>query len=112
MLDIALPRITPHESKDNYASYEIEPLEAGYGWTLGNALRRVLLSSLPGAAVTSIKIDGAQHEFQDLPGVKEDVTDIVLNVKRIRLRSLSDHAVTMRLEVTGPRVVTASRPGS
>ena len=107
MLDIALPRITPHESKDNYASYEIEPLEAGYGWTLGNALRRVLLSSLPGAAVTSIKIDGAQHEFQDLPGVKEDVTDIVLNVKRIRLRSLSDHAVTMRLEVTGPRVVTA-----
>ena len=107
MLDIALPRITPHESKDNYASYEIEPLEAGYGWTLGNALRRVLLSSLPGAAVTSIKIDGAQHEFQDLPGVKEDVTDIVLNVKRIRLRSLSDHAVTMRIEATGPRVVTA-----
>ena len=67
--------------KHNYASYDIEPLEAGYGWTLGNALRRVLLSSLPGAAVTSIKIDGAQHEFQDLPGVKEDVTDIVLNVK-------------------------------
>ncbi len=67
----------------------------------------MLLSSLPGAAVTSIKIEGAQHEFQDLPGIKEDVTDIVLNVKRIRLRSLSDHAVTMRLEVTGPRVVTA-----
>jgi DNA-directed RNA polymerase subunit alpha len=108
LLDIALPRITPHESKDNYASYEIEPLEAGYGWTLGNALRRVLLSSLPGAAVTSIKIDGAQHEFQDLPGVKEDVTDIVLNVKRIRLRSLADHPVTMRIETTGPRVVTAA----
>jgi DNA-directed RNA polymerase subunit alpha len=108
LLDIALPRITPHESEDNYASYEIEPLEAGYGWTLGNALRRVLLSSLPGAAVTSIKIDGAQHEFQDLPGIKEDVTDIVLNVKRIRLRSLSDHAVTMRIETTGPRVVTAA----
>jgi DNA-directed RNA polymerase subunit alpha len=107
LLDIALPRITPHESDNNYASYDIEPLEAGYGRTLGNALRRVLLSSLTGAAVTSVKIEGAQHEFQDLRGVKEDVTDIVLNVKRIRLRSLSDHPVTMRIEATGPRVVTA-----
>ena len=66
----------------------------------------MLLSSLPGAAVTSIKIDGAQHEFQDVPGVKEDVTDIVLNVKKIRLRSFSDRPVTMRIEVTGERVVT------
>jgi len=105
---LALPRITPTESERNYASYDIEPLEAGYGRTLGNSLRRVLLSSLPGAAVTSIKIDGASHEFQDLPGVKEDVTDIVLNIKQIRLRSFSDRPVTMRLEVSGERVVTAA----
>jgi DNA-directed RNA polymerase subunit alpha len=76
--------------------------------TLGNALRRVLLSSLPGAAVTSIRIDGAQHEFQDIPHVMEDVTDIVLNVKKLRLRSFSDHPVSMRLEVNGERVVTAA----
>ncbi len=82
MLDIALPRITSHEVEPNYASFDIEPLEAGYGRTLGNALRRVLLSSLNGAAITSVKIEGAQHEFQDVPGVKEDVTDIVLNVKK------------------------------
>lgn len=107
MLDIALPRIRSTESEQNFASYDIEPLEAGYGRTLGNALRRVLLSSLPGSAITSIKLEGAQHEFQDVPGVKEDVTDIVLNVKKIRMRSLSDQPVTMRLEVSGERVVTA-----
>jgi DNA-directed RNA polymerase subunit alpha len=108
LLDLALPRITPTESEQNYASYDIEPLEAGYGRTLGNALRRVLLSSLQGAAITSIKIEGAQHEFQDLPGVKEDVTDIVLNIKRIRLRSFSDRPVTMRLEAHGEGPVTAA----
>jgi DNA-directed RNA polymerase subunit alpha len=108
VLDIALPRITSTESTNQYASYDIEPLEAGYGMTLGNALRRVLLSSLPGAAVTSIKIEGVQHEFQDIPHVKEDVTDIVLNVKRLRLRSFSDRQVTMRLDVTGEREVRAA----
>jgi DNA-directed RNA polymerase subunit alpha len=108
LLDIAVPHITATESQQNYASYDIEPLEAGYGMTLGNALRRVLLSSLSGAAVTSVKIEGAQHEFQDVPGVKEDVTDIVLNVKKLRLRSFSDRPVTMRLEVTGARDVTAA----
>ena len=108
MLDIAVPHITATESEQNYASYDIEPLEAGYGSTLGNSLRRVLLSSLSGAAVTSIKIDGVQHEFQDVPGVKEDVTDIVLNVKRLRLRSFSDRPVTMRLEVTGERDITGA----
>jgi DNA-directed RNA polymerase subunit alpha len=76
--------------------------------TLGNALRRVLLSSLPGAAVTSIRIESVQHEFQDIPGVMEDVTDIVLNIKKLRLRSFSDHPVSMRLEVGGERVVTAA----
>jgi len=80
--EITLPRIKNTKTQGNYASYDIEPLEAGYGMTLGNALRRVLLSSLPGAAVTSIRIDGVQHEFQDIPHVMEDVTDIVLNVKK------------------------------
>jgi DNA-directed RNA polymerase subunit alpha len=108
LLDIAVPHITSTESEQNYASYDIEPLEAGYGSTLGNSLRRVLLSSLSGAAITSIKIDGVQHEFQDVPGVKEDVTDIVLNVKRLRLRSFSDRPVTMRLEVSGERDVTGA----
>ena len=108
MLDIAVPHIKSTETEQNFASYDIEPLEAGYGHTLGNALRRVLLSSLPGAAITAIKIEGAQHEFQDIPGVREDVTDIVLNVKKIRLRSLADQPVTMRIEVSGERVVTAA----
>lgn len=108
MLEITLPRIKNTKTQGNYASYDIEPLEAGYGMTLGNALRRVLLSSLPGAAVTSIRIDGVQHEFQDVPNVTEDVTEIVLNVKKLRLRSFSDHPVSMRLEVTGERVVTAA----
>lgn len=108
MLDLAVPHITATQSEQNYASYDIEPLDAGYGMTLGNSLRRVLLSSLNGAAVTSIKIDGVQHEFQDVPGVKEDVTDIVLNVKRLRMRSFSDRPVTMRIEVTGEREVTGA----
>jgi len=108
LLEITLPRIKNTKTQGNYASYDIEPLEAGYGMTLGNALRRVLLSSLPGAAVTSIRIDGVQHEFQDIPHVMEDVTEIVLNVKKLRLRSFSDHAVSMRLEVSGERVVTAA----
>jgi len=108
LLEITLPRIKNTKTQGNYASYDIEPLEAGYGMTLGNALRRVLLSSLPGAAVTSIRIDGVQHEFQDVPSVMEDVTEIVLNVKKLRLRSFSDHPVSMRLEVSGERVVTAA----
>jgi DNA-directed RNA polymerase subunit alpha len=108
LLEITLPRIKNTKTQGNYASYDIEPLEAGYGMTLGNGLRRVLLSSLPGAAVTSIRIDGVQHEFQDIPNVTEDVTEIVLNVKKLRLRSFSDHPVSMRLEVNGERVVTAA----
>src|SRR5579862_3378844 len=108
LLDITLPRIKNTKTQGNYASYDIEPLEAGYGMTLGNALRRVLLSSLPGAAVTSVQIEGVQHEFQDIPNVMEDVTDIVLNIKQLRLRSFSDHPVSMRLEVSGERVVTAA----
>jgi len=108
LLNITLPRIKNTKTQGNYASYDIEPLEAGYGMTLGNTLRRVLLSSLPGAAVTSIRIEGVQHEFQDISHVMEDVTDIVLNVKKLRLRSFSDHPVSMRLEVSGEREITAA----
>src|SRR5438046_5099195 len=108
LLEITLPRIKNTKTQGDYASYYIEPVEAGYGVTLGNALRRVLLSSLPGAAVTSIRIEGVQHEFQDIPYMMEDVTDIVLNIKKLRLRSFSDHPVSMRLEVSGERVVTAA----
>src|SRR3989441_13075319 len=102
------PRIETLEHSQFYGKFVVEPLEAGYGVTLGNSLRRVLLSSLPGAAVTSIRIEGVQHEFQDFPNVMEDVTDIVLNVKKLRLRSFSDHPVSMRLEVSGEREVTAA----
>src|SRR5579875_3269449 len=108
MQDITLPRIRNTKTQGNYGCFDIEPLEAGYGVTVGNALRRVLLSSLPGAAVTSIRIEGVQHEFQDIPNVMEDVTDIVLNIKKLRLRCFSDHPVTMHLNVSGERVVTAA----
>jgi DNA-directed RNA polymerase subunit alpha len=86
-----------------------EPLERGFGMTLGNALRRILLSSLQGAAVTSIKIDGVLHEFSTVPGVREDVTDIVLNVKQLALRMHGDGPKRMTLEVTGPGEVTAGQ---
>ena len=83
MIEIEKPRIETAELKSDgtYGRFVLEPLERGYGTTLGNSLRRVLLSSLPGVAVTSIKIDGVQHEFSTIPGVKEDVTEIVLNIK-------------------------------
>jgi DNA-directed RNA polymerase subunit alpha len=106
--DMSQPHITAIDTTLNYGRFIIEPLEAGYGRTLGNSLRRVLLSSLPGAAVTSIKINGVNHEFQDVPHVKEDVTEIVLNVKRLRLRSFSDSPVEMHLDVMGEQEVTAA----
>ena len=95
--------------KDNfYGKFEIEPLERGFGTTLGNALRRVMLSSLPGDAITSIKIDGVAHEFQKLDGVIEDVTAIVLNVKSIVLKNHSDdYDKILRVSAVGPCVVTA-----
>ena len=85
MVEIEKPRISCVETLDNaaYGKYVVEPLERGYGMTLGNSLRRILLSSLPGYAATSIKIAGVQHEFTTIPGVKEDVTEIVLNIKRM-----------------------------
>lgn len=91
-----------------YAKFVCEPLERGYGNTLGNALRRILLSSIMGAAVTKIKLDGALHEFTNLPEVKEDVTDIVLNLKELRLKLHGDEERVITLDVTGPKVVTAA----
>ena len=109
MIEIEKPRIecieTPTDS--SYGKYIVEPLERGYGTTLGNSLRRVLLSSLPGTAVTSIKIAGVQHEFSTIPGVKEDVTEIVLNVKSIIARLHSDAPKTVYIEASGEGVVTA-----
>lgn len=102
-----MPRIECTTSSDTYARFEVEPLERGYGVTLGNALRRVLLSSLPGAAITAVQIDGIRHEFSDIPGVKEDVTELILNLKKVRLRSFSDDPVHLALDMQGEGQVTA-----
>ena len=109
MIEIEKPRIECIETPtdDSYGKYVIEPLERGYGTTLGNSLRRVLLSSLPGTAVTSIRISGIQHEFSARPGVKEDVTEIVLNIKRIIARLHSDEPKTVYIEASGEGEVTA-----
>ncbi|HWQ11868.1 MAG TPA: DNA-directed RNA polymerase subunit alpha [Roseiflexaceae bacterium] len=107
MLDIAMPKIEVVQAAENYGRFKIEPLDPGYGHTLGNALRRVLLSSIPGSAVTKIKIDGVYHEFSTIPGVKEDVTEIVLNIKGIRLRSYAERPVKVLLTKQGTGVVRA-----
>lgn len=109
MIEIEKPRIECIESPtdESYGKYVIEPLERGYGTTLGNSLRRVLLSSLTGTAVTSIRIAGVQHEFSTIPGVKEDVTEIVLNIKRIIARLHSDEPKTVYIEASGECEVTA-----
>src|SRR5947209_193734 len=106
-VDVSLPRIDCTTSSDRYARFEVEPLERGYGVTLGNALRRVLLSSLPGAAVTAVQIDGIRHEFSDMPGIKEDVTEFILNLKKVRLKSYADAPVHVLLEAQGEGPVTA-----
>jgi DNA-directed RNA polymerase subunit alpha len=102
------PRIEEVESNGNLSRFEVNPLQAGYGVTLGNALRRVLLSSLEGAAVTSVQISGVFHEFSTLENVKEDVTQIVLNVKKLRLRSFARQPVTLKLVKHGAGPVTAA----
>src|SRR5690606_9881980 len=89
------------------ALFAIGPLEPGFGYTIGNSLRRTLLSSIPGAAVTQVRFDSALHEFDTIPGVTEDATDIILNLKDLVLRVHSDEAVTLRLDVSGAKVVTA-----
>ena len=109
MIEIEKPQIecveTPGDA--SYGKYVIEPLERGYGTTLGNALRRILLSSLPGTAATSIKIAGVQHEFSTIPGVKEDVTEIVLNVKSLLTKLHCEGTKTVYIEAAGPCEVTA-----
>lgn len=109
MIEMEKPRVECVEkSEDNtFAKFEIEPLERGYGTTIGNALRRVLLSSLPGSAATSIKIDGVLHEFSTIPGVKEDVTEIVLNVKKLITKVHSDTTKTVYIEANTPGEICA-----
>ncbi|MCC7105271.1 MAG: DNA-directed RNA polymerase subunit alpha, partial [Chloroflexi bacterium] len=102
------PRVETLRETETSGEFQIEPLERGFGVTLGNALRRVLLSSLPGAAVTSIRVDGIYHEFDTVPGVKEDTTELILNVKQIRIKSHTDQPVQMRIMATGPGVVTGA----
>ena len=108
MLDFQIPRITSEHVEENRGSFAIEPLDRGFGYTFGNSLRRVLLSSLAGAAVTSVRIEGVAHEFSTIKGVTEDVTDIVLNLKGIVCRMHSDATeVEAPLVVTGPGEITA-----
>lgn len=99
MIEIEKPRIEAVEVDGNYGKFVVEPLERGYGITLGNSLRRILLSSLPGAAVTSIRIDGVLHEFSTIPGVAEDTTDVVLNMKEVLVKLHTDEPVIGRIEV-------------
>ncbi len=105
--DEVIPQLTVEEETEKYAKLIAEPLESGYGITLGNALRRVLLSSLEGAAITSVRIEQVQHEFSTIAGMAEDTTEFLLNVKEIRLRALSNRSGTLALDVEGPAEVTA-----
>ena len=109
MVEIEKPRITCLDTPEDpsYGKYVVEPLERGYGMTLGNSLRRILLSSLPGYAATSVKIQGVQHEFSTIPGVTEDVTEIVLNVKQIITKLFSAGTKTVHIDAVGPCEVTA-----
>ncbi len=110
MIEIEKPKITLEETHDRerYGAFVIEPLERGYGTTLGNSLRRILLSSLPGYAVTAVKIDGVLHEFSTIPGVVEDTTDIVLNLKQLLVKVHGDCPKKVYIQVTGEKVVTAA----
>ena len=109
MIEIEKPKIEIVELSDDniYGKFVVEPLERGYGTTLGNSLRRVLLSSLPGASVSTIKIQGVLHEFSTIPGVLEDVPEIILNIKDIAAKMYTDEPVTLRIEVEGSKEVTA-----
>ena len=108
MIEFQTPQISAEKVEDNRGTFTIEPLDRGFGYTFGNSLRRVLLSSLAGAAVTSVRIEGVAHEFSTINGVKEDVTDIVLNLKEIVCRMHSDAAeIEAPLVVTGPGEITA-----
>src|SRR6201987_4185907 len=107
MLISQRPTLAEEILTDNRSQFVISPLEPGFGHTLGNSLRRTLLSSIPGAAVTRIRFDDALHEFDTIKGVKEDVTDLILNIKDLVLRTTSEEPVTLRLDARGPGDVTA-----
>lgn len=109
MIQITLPeKIDIKDLKDNHYQVVIEPFFPGFGVTVANSLRRVLLSSLEGAAVTSFKVEGAQHEFDSVEGVKEDLVEIMLNLKQLRLKSFSDEPIKLTIDVKGEKVVTAA----
>ncbi len=108
MLIVARPTIQEETLTDTRSKFVIEPLEPGFGYTIGNSLRRTLLSSIPGAAISSIRIDGVLHEFSTIPKVTEDVTDIILNLKGLVLRSDLDEPSTIYLKAKGPGEVTAA----
>ncbi|MYH55060.1 MAG: DNA-directed RNA polymerase subunit alpha, partial [Acidimicrobiia bacterium] len=108
MLVVQRPQIELEPISANRARFVIKPLEPGFGYTLGNTLRRTLLSRIPGAAVSSIRIDGIYHEFTTIPGVKEDVVDIILNIKRLVVRMSDLEPLTIKLSATGPKTVTAA----
>ncbi|CCU77694.1 DNA-directed RNA polymerase alpha subunit [Halanaerobium saccharolyticum subsp. saccharolyticum DSM 6643] len=108
MIEIEKPRVERlGGNENNYGRYEISPLERGYGTTLGNSLRRILLSSLPGAALTSVKVEGVKHEFSAIPGVVEDMTDLILNLKEVVVKYSGEEETTIRLEAEGEGEVTA-----
>ena len=102
MIEIEKPRIERVEASDSYGKFVVEPLEHGFGQTLGNSLRRVLLSSLPGVAVSSIRIEGIQHEFSAVPGVKEDVAEIILNLKELSAKLYCDGPKTVSMRPPSP----------
>ena len=108
MIEFEKPNIHKVEETDNYGKFVVEPLERGYGTTLGNSLRRVMLASLPGAAITSIQIDGVLHEFSTVQGVTDDVTQIILNLKQVALKIDSEDAKDLEIDVKGPAEVTAA----
>ena len=109
MIEIEKPTINQYIDESGcYGKFVVEPLERGYGTTLGNALRRILLSSLPGAAVTSVKIDGVLHEFSTIPGVKEDVTEIILNLKKLAIKLNGENTKRVIINAVGPAEVTAA----
>lgn len=108
MIEFEKPNIHKVEETDNYGKFVVEPLERGYGTTLGNSLRRVMLASLPGAAITSIQIDGVLHEFSTVQGVTEDVTQIILNLKQVALKIDSEDAKDLEIDVKGPAEVMAA----
>ncbi len=107
LLEDVIPKIECDESSENYGRFVVEPLDPGFGVTLGNSLRRVLLSSLLGAAITAVKIEGVQHEFTTIPHVKEDVIEFLLNVKELRLKAFSEQSGRLFLEVKGEGIVCA-----